>query len=420
MLSGDSIDEQSWIYLEDSWNIEGISSPFLQDVWDYFQTLRVKEGVSFADTIIPSDLADRLNHQISHVAASEPVDYHPGSNDCVRDIVHPSLFPFIHGESVLTETGTSVVKAIREYNDSMKAEESIDRWGRKFEPSKYQWLPSIFRVGEDGKTSIESYINNLDRKKYPDLYQSLAQLFDIFLPHFEQVYAYLQELQILPEHEEDMESVEHDYNPDLEGAKLSGKSLRVITKIIDYELSSDEDCVDGVFHVEGMSSEHIIMTGLYIASRDEDFEGGELMFRRAFQTYEGWGISSEIAQCRHWRAEQIIEDNMYPLGTLDTPCGRIIVFPNSHVHQLSKMTRRSHSNGDDGSNVRRAQTSRRRIVVFWVVDPERDVVTTEDVAPQQGVMLLETAKEHRLKLMEERKRHKGKLNGLRKISLCEH
>ena len=107
-----------------------------------------------------------------------------------------------------------------------------------------------------------------------------------------------------------------------------------------------------------------------------------------------------------WRADQLrpkpasafIEAGEIPLGHVATPKGRLFVFPNSHIHKLSKLFSES------------AKVTRRRVIVFWVVDPDVTIVSTRDVAPQQPVMKRTEAMRIRLKLMEERKRHKGKFN----------
>ena len=45
--------------------------------------------------------------------------------------------------------------------------------------------------------------------------------------------------------------------------------LQVITKIVDYELQPGQSH-EGVWHVEGMSHEEIVLTCLYILDRDDD------------------------------------------------------------------------------------------------------------------------------------------------------
>ena len=96
-----------------------------------------------------------------------------------------------------------------------------------------------------------------------------------------------------------------------------------------------------------------------------------------------------------------------PLGTMKTPNGRVIVFPNSHIHRVTKM---SSKNGADAV---------RRILVFWLVNPESPIVSSANVKPQQNMISFGVAKKHRLALMRERKVHKEDFSE-REVFLCEH
>jgi hypothetical protein len=92
---------------------------------------------------------------------------------------------------------------------------------------------------------------------------------------------------------------------------------------------------------------------------------------------------------------------------LKTPANRVVVFPNSHIHRLSNMYS---SDGADAT---------RRIVVFWLVNPERPIVSSANVSQQQGAMSLDDALRNRLALMAERKLHKESYEE-REVFLCEH
>jgi hypothetical protein len=61
----------------------------------------------------------------------------------------------------------------------------------------------------------------------------------------------------------------------------------------------------------------------------------------------------------------------------------------------------------------------RRIVVFWLVNPDVRIVSTREVPAQQGKIPLAAAKANRLQLMQERKYHKQSWN-IREVELCEH
>ena len=68
--------------------------------------------------------------------------------------------------------------------------EEYDFWGRLYEDSKFQWLPTPFAVSGDGMCSIQEYINYRDRSRFSSLYKDLENLFKIFLPYFKEVWSY--------------------------------------------------------------------------------------------------------------------------------------------------------------------------------------------------------------------------------------
>jgi hypothetical protein len=157
-----------------------------------------------------------------------------------------------------------------------------------------------------------------------------------------------------------------------------------------------------------MSHEHIIATCVYILDRDDALAGGELRFKRAYTIEEAGRLFWNIDQSRPAALEQLIDEGTIPLGSLATPADRIIVFPNSHIHKLSPL-----------SVAAGATEARRRVIVFWLVDPNVTIPSTRDVPAQQAVIPHEEALAIRLELMEERRRHKQTLN-VRAVSLCEH
>jgi hypothetical protein len=134
--------------------------------WERYQNKRIGEGVwmSTAD----STMQATLNRLTDEFAAAEPVDYHPGTNQVVRDLVHPSLYPLIlDPEAVDTTT--------RNY------------WNRPYEKSRFQWLPTEVSIDRHGKATFTSPINNLDTDKYPALKNVLQDVFTALVPGMEKV-----------------------------------------------------------------------------------------------------------------------------------------------------------------------------------------------------------------------------------------
>jgi len=116
--------------------------------------------------------------------------------------VHPSLFPVIYDRSISVETGQTVPHPLiadvlnpGEVIGSDTGSNSIsDREGYGLdEPfnidngwsNRFAWLPADFIVSKDGKTTIDSYINNLNMDGQPELFNSiLERIFDAFVPMF--------------------------------------------------------------------------------------------------------------------------------------------------------------------------------------------------------------------------------------------
>ena len=142
--------------------------------------------------------------------------------------------------------------------------------------------------------------------------------------------------------------------------------------------------------------------------RTDSLSGGDLRFKRTFTENERAFVFWQINQTRPVVVNDFANEGFVPLGHFPTDEGYMLVFQNCHIHKISKMI--NTSSNDEAS---------RRIVVFFVVNPDRRIISTREVSPQQNVISLSAAKNYRLELMEERKYDKEKLN-VRDIELCEH
>lgn len=380
------------------------SSPTIDAVWTDFLRNDKPDGVAYSDKLVAPALQKSLQKSFDDLAKREAVDYHPGSGTRVRDLVHPSLYPYVSGTSKFINPLLAKAKPATK-------PPKHDRWGRKFEGSTYQWLPSQFYVSKSGAVDIRSYINNLPAS-YQALHLDLAKLFSCALPLLESVVGYVDHMKFFVEddanieHEGELPEGKVSASTKLAPRKLRNRELQVIPKIVEYQLQPNETH-EGVWHVEGMSHEHIVATCVYVLDRDSDLQGGNIEFKRACTTDEAGMIFWGADQLRPEPAQKLMEAAQIPLGHIATPKGRLFVFPNSHIHKLDKLFTTS------------GKTVRRRVIVFWVVDPDVEIVSTRDVAPQQTTMKRAEALRIRLKLMEERKRHKSNFN-VRSISLCEH
>ena len=151
----------------------------------YTEAIDANACVYMSDSIIPNQLKRKLDTAVAkleNVRESEK-DWHPGSDNQVLDLVHPSLFPLIYGRSRILPEGTVPLDDCSQY---------IGRGEIIPDPEKpanyshfstdYQWLPAELSYDENGKTKFTSYINNLHPRGNKDIYEAIEEIIDISVP----------------------------------------------------------------------------------------------------------------------------------------------------------------------------------------------------------------------------------------------
>jgi hypothetical protein len=104
-------------------------------------------------------------------------DWHPGSNNQVLDLVHPSLYPIVYNRSLFKDPQTGECETL----------DPPDHSGY-FVSQKFQWLPSDFWVAEDGTVALASpYINNVHPQKHAALEDVIPKLLGRAVPLWERV-----------------------------------------------------------------------------------------------------------------------------------------------------------------------------------------------------------------------------------------
>ena len=104
-------------------------------------------------------------------------DWHPGSNNQVLDLVHPSLYPIIYGRTLVKDSQTGKCDALEFPSDRSH-----------YVSQKFQWLPSDFVVAEDGTVTLASpYINNVHPRKHTALESVIPELLERAIPLWERV-----------------------------------------------------------------------------------------------------------------------------------------------------------------------------------------------------------------------------------------
>lgn len=167
------------------------------------------DGVFESDDAVEEALATEIK-QIAAVLEStqgSAMDWHPGSDRQVLDLLHPSLFCYVAGKSLPRENYCSrevdepdlTSSRECESEDPENAPDRVTRCPLGTIGGKFQWLPSIFNVHLDRTVSIESYISGLEPTFTAGLaghkYNVVARLFEKFLPLFERVLYSIQENQ---------------------------------------------------------------------------------------------------------------------------------------------------------------------------------------------------------------------------------
>lgn len=378
--------EYGYLKMNKDWFFDVMESPKFEQIIKKMENKNIapfaESGVIVID--IPSKLCNQVKKQVIAFGKKTAIDYHPHSNKKIRDLVHPALYPFI--------SGVSKIKS------KPKVEtEKVDFWNRPYEKSKFQWLPSEFSI-QGRKSKIETYVNNLPMNE-TKLYKNLEELFDLAIPQLERMWLYIQEMKLY-----NQDDAAYDLKIEKPKVKTTTpfENLQVIVKIVEMHTDKNE-ITEGAWHVEGMSHENIVMTA--VAVLEQNNVKGVLNFKRRFTEKEVEYLYYNVHQDRHSYINDFIDDGLVPLGKYTTSKCKMILFPNSHIHKLDLI-------GGSKKGIR-------RVVVFWVVNPNKKIISTKNVEPQQKKIKKVQAKKYRLELMKERKYHKQSFN-VREISLCEH
>jgi hypothetical protein len=283
----------------------------------------------------------------------------------------------------------------------------------------FQWLPSEVDVDAHGGARFVSYINNLHPGQHGALYKKLDLCLSRFVPLFERVlgdlagdehrripYEGLGPLHRGAANRGRVAERGTDKNGEITGAiangdddllkvaqpdddvfcvpevsaatkmtlprvvSLKNRRLQVITKIAAIHLTPEKpEYQGGTWHLEGCTNEAIVATGIYYYDSD-NISDTKLGFRAAVQ--EPSCSHSEIyVHEKHYGVGNCM-DLVQPRGSVDCIAGRAIAFGNILQHRVHPF-----------SLVDRTRAGHRRIIVFFLVDPTKRIVSTIDVPPQQ-------------------------------------
>ncbi|KAH9850235.1 hypothetical protein C2E23DRAFT_735740 [Lenzites betulinus] len=384
-------------------------------------------------SLIPADLKSAL---VSGVALLKNVpdnekDWHPGSNKQVLDLVHPSLYCLRIGHSLIRTPDTTAPHVLteEEYRDRRPdfAEDDTDY----IVSPLYQWLPTDFAVSKSGDVKALSYINNLHPIQHRPLYSTISSILSRFVPLFERVlsdalnpewethisvnplewYSHVEE----PDDDVSQGSDEEDpyekydrerwplipdpkpFSPPYSRhrrveLKLRGRTMQVIVKLANIVLTPENPKYPGgSWHVEGMANEKIVATGLYYYACENITES-----RLSFRTVVGDIAFEGVSTLPHEHSDHQGYLTVYgfcggdslnqKLGYIVANEDKCIAFPNYYQHCVE---------GFELADPTKPGV--RKILCFFLVDPETKILSTTDVPPQQEDWLM--AEMHRVPAM---------------------
>ncbi|KAF5624588.1 hypothetical protein F52700_9757 [Fusarium sp. NRRL 52700] len=151
-----------------------------------------------SDTILTNELMQRLRVAAALLEDSpaSQQDWHPGSDDKVLGLVHPSLWPLVFSRSrIISDKYVSLDKCLDQCSSGKVIPEPKRphlRMPDGFQSStgdddkralslRYQWLPSDVDLTA-GRPRIKSYINNLHPVRYKTVHSLIKELIAKSLP----------------------------------------------------------------------------------------------------------------------------------------------------------------------------------------------------------------------------------------------
>ncbi|KAL0566582.1 hypothetical protein V5O48_015427 [Marasmius crinis-equi] len=184
-----------------------------------------KAAVVKSDTAVPASLADELKAAVKPLedVPDRAKDWHPGSDQKVLDLIHPSLYPLMYGRSRVLPAGRITVsnclescgKGVivpkpppEEVDLGAKNRYTYNGLGRPgvygppgrpddvqvfdYWSDSYQWLPCEVAFRGDEKVEITSYTNSLHPTRHTALYGVLEKIIARTVPLWDDCLSYFE------------------------------------------------------------------------------------------------------------------------------------------------------------------------------------------------------------------------------------
>ncbi|KAJ2869637.1 hypothetical protein GGH93_006095 [Coemansia aciculifera] len=397
--------------------------------------LSAADGVWFSDTLIDAEITSKFKNY-ADILESVPdrlKDYYPNDHSRVLNLIDPSLFPLIYSRSKLRHYASTSPQILLGLENAGEFPGSLDEWRKALSVTKdgesdyylpigdrqyvsyssdiISWLPSEFRVDDNGFVTIQSYINNLHPVKHAALYPIIASIFSKFLPLLEQVVTdlvhprqprvkpdsskYYKSDEPLPD-DDDEDRYEKlilwksraTFVPPQPGPfvaparpvnpyRLCGRRLQVFVKMANIELTSERPDYGGEdWSVLGLANERIIATGIFFYDV-ANIATSSLQLREALCCYylevDLYDVDSVVKAYGIERSRLGGEEpSSQELGSVSIEDGRCVVFPNIHQFKLPELKLAD-----------KTKPGHCKMLTFYFVDPSTRIPSTEIVPPQQ-------------------------------------
>ena len=157
-----------------------------------------------SDVVVPESVRKALCEGVQTLedVPAHQKDWHPGSDEMVLDLVHPSLFPVTYGlTKVLTDekvplqgcmkyigTGITIPSFTPRPTIPLSPSNFPISWyggSGPFEWGSFQWLPTDIEV-TDTSTRMLGYINNLHPEQHRGMYTTLEKIVEKTIPLWEE------------------------------------------------------------------------------------------------------------------------------------------------------------------------------------------------------------------------------------------
>ncbi|ORY47279.1 hypothetical protein BCR33DRAFT_715026 [Rhizoclosmatium globosum] len=390
-------------------------------------------GVFISDSVVPIETVSRLTKSADAVEADslEKNKWHEGSDGKVLDLIHPSDYCLVYGRSLQRDN-------ISQPFGYKPFKYAGPKYGDVSE--KFQWLPSEFKVKDDGSVEIRSYINNLNCRQHPELQESIRSVFEIMVPMFELA---LGSLETKPDRRIEASMDNNDYQQDQWEWQIDeflrhkyGKDVNLRNgRLRDEARSSDEfdefqddlwermadrpvnvpglpktfqaptDSEVHRFNLAGRNLQVIVkMASIHLTPEKPSFTGGSwhlegmeneaiaatgilyyamdnitssrLTFRSVYEADEGGAFSYEQSDFAGLEKVFNIENEISNNAQV---CGQIEARENRCVVFPNYL----HHKVEDFELQDKTHPGHRKILAFFVVHPDFEVTSTADVGMQQ-------------------------------------